>query len=139
MSKGYANNAMAAYRAVGAWGGVEAADPQRLVQLMLDAAVDGVKRAQGYLVGGDRPAKAAEISRVVDVLYNLRAALDHEAGGELATRLENLYEYVARRLTLANVRDDGDILEEAAWLIGQIRDAWAALPAQADAPAAATV
>jgi flagellar protein FliS len=124
---------MSAYRSVGVYGGVEGADSQRLIQLLLDGAVGAIQTAGAHLERGDLPAKAREISRAVNIVDALRANLDHQSGGEIAGNLERLYDYLVRRLTLANASNDADAIQESAALLGQIRDAWSAIGGQAPA------
>ncbi len=120
-------NALNAYRSVDVYGGVEAADGPRLIQLLLVGAVAAIQAAGAHLGRGDLPAKARELSRAVNIVDTLRANLDHDQGGEIAANLEQLYDYVARRLTLANARNDAAMLEESMGLLSQIRDAWSAM------------
>ncbi len=69
--------------------------------------------------------KCQQIGRAVRILdEGLRAALDLEAGGDVAHNHHALYIYVISRLTLANLRNDVSILEEADRLIRPIREAW---------------
>lgn len=117
-------NALNAYRSVDVYGGVEAADGPRLIELLLVGVVAAIQAAGAHLGRGDLPAKAQELSRAVNIVDTLRASLDHDQGGEIAANLEQIYEYVARRLTLANARNDAAMLEESMRLLSQIRDAW---------------
>ena len=47
----------------------------------------------------------------------------------------DLYDYIERRLLLANLRDDVTLIDEAARLLGELRGAWATLAERAGAPA----
>ena len=71
----------------------------------------------------------AAVTHLVDARHlvpdaALGDALDLEAGGDVAHNLHALYSYVISRLTLANLRNDVSILEEADRLIRPIREAW---------------
>ena len=57
----------------------------------------------------------------------LRGSLDLGAGGELAANLHNLYDYMVRRLLLANANSDAKLLAEVASLLDNVRSAWAAI------------
>ena len=59
--------------------------------------------------------------RLID---GLRSCLDHERGGEVAANLAALYEYMTRRLTEANLRNDQRPLDEVADLLDEIRGGW---------------
>ncbi|MNT32306.1 Flagellar protein FliS [compost metagenome] len=51
--------------------------------------------------------------------------LDHEVGGEISANLESLYEYMVRRLMLANLRSDAALLAEVDTLLESLASAWA--------------
>ncbi len=129
---------MQAYRSVGVYSGVEAADPRQLIQLLLDGAVGAVQAAGAHLARRDMPAKAQELSRAVKIVDALRASLDLERGGDVAANLERLYDYIERQLTLANARNDGELMVESIGLLAQVRDAWVTVVDQAPPAAVAT-
>ncbi len=52
-------------------------------------------------------------------------SLGLDEGGELATRLLQLYDYIHRRLVQANVRKDTEAIVEAVHLLSGLREAWA--------------
>jgi flagellar protein FliS len=58
----------------------------------------------------------------------LQASLDYDSGGEIAENLGNLYDYMSRRLVVANLRNDGSILDEVASLIVEIKMGWDGIP-----------
>ncbi|TSE25166.1 flagellar export chaperone FliS [Tepidimonas aquatica] len=103
---------------------VAAASPHELVAMIFEALDQALLNALGALQRGDVPAKAAALSKAVQLLEEgLRAALDPK-GGELTERLDVLYEYCARRLTEANLHNDGERVEEVRRLIAPVADAW---------------
>jgi flagellar protein FliS len=52
-----------------------------------------------------------------------------EKGGELAKNLDELYNYVTRRLLHVNARNDLQALDEIYGLMIEIRSAWESVPA----------
>jgi flagellar protein FliS len=52
------------------------------------------------------------------------AALDMERGGKIAENLALLYEYMLRRLTLANATNDAGIVDEVSGLVSTIKHGW---------------
>lgn len=103
---------------------VAAASPHELVAMIFEALDQALLSALGALQRGDVPAKAAALSKAVQLLEEgLRAALDPKAG-ELTERLDTLYEYCTRRLTEANLHNDSERIEEVRRLIGPVADAW---------------
>src|SRR5690606_27077331 len=64
------------------------------------------------------------ISKTIEIVGGLRGFLDMEKGGEIAEQLENLYEYMERRLLQANLKNDVEILDEVAGLIREVKEGW---------------
>jgi flagellar protein FliS len=115
--------------------GVAAADPHQLIGMLFDGFTAAVAEARGALRRRDVSAKCAAIARAVRIVdEGLRAGLDIKAGGALARDLGNLYAYIVKRLTEANLRNDEAALEECLRLMQPIHEAWTAI---APRPAAA--
>jgi len=117
-------SAMKEYEQVGARSQVEGAPPERLVQLMLEGAIDRISLARGAMENAQVAIKGERIGKAISLVEGLRASLDHERGGELAGNLDALYEYAARRLLEANLRNDVTILDEVSRLLREIKQAW---------------
>jgi len=117
-------SAMREYEQVGARSQIEGASPERLIQLMLEGALDRVALARGAMENGETAAKGERIGKAISLVEGLRASLDHERGGELAGNLDALYEYASRRLLEANLRNDVAILDEVSNLLREIKQAW---------------
>jgi flagellar protein FliS len=69
------------------------------------------------------------ISRAVDIVQELRASLNLEAGGQIAANMADLYDYASNQLVRANLQNKPELLDEAANLLRQIRSAWIQIPA----------
>jgi len=124
------NPRMAAYRSTLVHGGVANAGPHALVQMLLDAAVDRMVAARGCIERGELVGKAKLLHSCVIIIAELRGSLDLAKGGALARNLRDLYEYMTRRLLVANVRSDATCVNEVLSLLGEIRSAWTAIGSQ---------
>jgi flagellar protein FliS len=116
-----------AYRAAGAHGRVEGADPHRLVQLMFEALLDRLALARGHMERGRTGPKGEALSRAIALFEALSASLDLERGGDIAVNLRALYDYSMRRLLDANLRNDTAALDEVAGLVREVKSAWDAI------------
>lgn len=135
-SPGRPNPFANAYRQVGAETAVADATPHHLVAMLFDACLDAMAQARGGLRSGQVEAKCRAIGRAVRIVEEgLRSALDLREGGPLAADLDALYGYLTMRLTLANLRNDEQALEECQRLITPLRDAWRDIGPQAAATA----
>ncbi len=105
------------------------ASPHKLIDMCLAGALERVAIAKGAMQRGELGEKARRISAAVAIVEHLRLSLDAKAGGELARNLDQLYDYVIRRLTYANSRNDCEALDEVTALLGQIKSGWDGLAA----------
>ena len=127
-----------AYAQNEASGGVEAADSHRLILMLYDGAIAAAHQGIAHLRGRDVPAKCAAVGKALRIVdEGLRAAVDRNAGGELASRLLDLYDYMTMRLLQANLRNDAAALDEVARLLSDLRSAWAQIRPAAPARTAA--
>lgn len=123
--------AASAYKRVAVESSIEAADPHQLVHMLFDALLQSVARARGALERGDLAEKGQQIGKAVRIIEEgLKAGLD-PAGGEMTRNLGALYAYCVRRLTEANLRNDGAALAEVVGLIEPVAQAWQDIRSQA--------
>ncbi|MHB1368831.1 MAG: flagellar export chaperone FliS [Pseudomonadaceae bacterium] len=120
-------NAMAAmrqYQQVGVKAQVTEADPHRLIQMLMQGGLDRIAQARGAMEREAFAEKGVLIGKAINIIGGLRDVLDKEAGGELATNLERLYEYMTMRLFEASRHNDVSKLDEVAKLLGEIKSGW---------------
>jgi len=129
MNTGKLNTAVDQYNKISVTSGVEAADPHRLIQMLMQGALEKVAIAKGYLERDDVPNKGVHISWAISIIEGLRASLNLDEGGEVAKNLEDLYEYMIRRLLRANLENDAALLDEVSALLQTVKQAWDELPA----------
>ena len=126
-------NKLAAYSSAAAHGGVAAADPHKLIVMLMDGAIERIRAAQSSIQRGDIAEKAQLIQRAVAIIGELHASLDVSAGGQIAANLSALYDYMTRTLLKATVDNKTEMLEEVARLLHDLRGAWVAIPTAARA------
>lgn len=127
-------SAIAKYQTVGLHGDVEAASPHRLIELMMEGALDRIAQAQSALLRAEIAGKCESVSKAINLIEGLRASLDHSHDAPVAGNLDALYEYMARRLLEANLHNDLAVFREVAGLLRSIYDAWHAIPSDAREP-----
>lgn len=125
-----------AYASIGLETQVMSASPEQLIVLLFDGARAAVAKAGLHLQHGRVAQRGEAISRAIAIIdTGLKASLDMQAGGELASNLAATYDAIMHNLLLANLHADASRLELAASLLAQIGDAWRqATMAQAGAP-----
>jgi len=122
------HSAVKQYNKVGVSSGVESASPHRLIQMLMVGALEKINMAKGQMKRGEVSPKGGNISWAISIIDGLRASLDLNTGGEIAQNLDDLYDYMTRRLARANVENDADILDEVASLLRSIKGSWDEVP-----------
>jgi len=131
MSSAAQYRATSAYNSVAAHGGVAAADPHRLILMLMDGALERIAQAHGRLQHHELAEKNRLLHAAVSIIDELRSSLDLRMGGVIAANLDDLYDYMARQLIAANLQNKPEILDEVAHLLREIRSAWVLLPPEA--------
>lgn len=98
--------------------------PHKLIQLMLEGAIERIDQAKQTLSEGQEEETGHLIGKAVGIVDGLKGSLDHEQGGEIATHLDNLYGYINNRLCEAEVETGDEILTEAGQLLTEVKSGW---------------
>jgi flagellar protein FliS len=106
------------------------ATPHRLVQMLMEGALDKISIARGAVERKDVQSRHDHIFWAIAIIDGLRSGLDFEKGGEVAANMDSLYDYMRRRLTEANAGNNIEMLDEVTSLMKEIKDAWDAMPEQ---------
>ncbi len=130
MNYGKKSSGAAQYGKVAAESETGFANPHRLVQMLMEGALDKVATAKGCIERNDLGGKSRQISWAMSIISGLRTSLDMEAGGPIAANLDDLYEYMTRRLIDASTQNDPAALDEVSSLMLEIKGAWDAMPDQ---------
>ena len=125
-------NPLAAYRETR----VRTAGPGQLVVMLYDEAVRQCDLALGPLerAEGPKPGEIEKVNKalgkVQDIVTELQASLDFEAGGELASNLFALYVWFNSELLESNISKDGKRIRAVRILLDELRGAWTVAAAQ---------
>jgi flagellar protein FliS len=99
----------------------------RLIVLLYDGAIKFMKLAIKELEAQNYEAKGRYISRAQDIINELNAILDVDAGGEIAANLRKLYCFMNRRLAEANTQRDPQMIREVVTLMEELNQSWKAI------------
>lgn len=130
----FGSSGIHAYAQVGVETGIATADPHRLIGMLYDGLLQALAEAREAMQAGQIARKGERVSKAIRILEEgLRASLDRSRGAQIAMQLDSLYEYMITRLLGANLKNDAQALDEVAKLVGELRDAWQAMPTEARA------
>lgn len=122
-------SALQQYQTVNNQAQAAAADPHRLIQMLMEGGLTRLAQARGAMEREQTALKGELIGKAIGIVGGLRQGLDLENGGEIAVNLDRLYEYMTRRLMEANVQNDPAILEEVSSLLREVKSGWDAIAA----------
>ena len=104
------------------------ASPHQLINMLIGERWNRVASAKGAIARNEVGRKGELISAAIAIIDNLRASLDHNAGGEISANLASLYDYMEQILVEANLQSDVSKLDEVSGLLTQIRAGWESYP-----------
>ena len=121
--------ALRQYQKVNSHAQISEASPHRLIQMLMEGALERMAQAKGAMARGDIPQKALLITKTIDIITGLRAGLREENNDdkEALRQLDSLYEYMTKQLTLANAKNDPELIDEVARLLITVKSGWDAI------------
>ncbi len=134
-------NPLAAYRETR----VKTASPGQLIVMLYDEAIKQLDAAVRYMGDGPKPRPEnierinAALGKAQDVVTELMASLDFEAGGEIAQNLFALYVWFGHEILEANIRKEPSRLTSVRTMLADLREAWAEVASKAQGGSTAAV
>jgi flagellar protein FliS len=96
----------------------------RLIVMLYEGAIKFLRLAIKKLEEKDYAGKGYYINKAQDIINELNAVLNTEAGGELAANLRKLYVFMVRHLAEANVKKDPNMIREVISLLEELLQGW---------------
>lgn len=103
---------------------VNTADQKKLILMMYDGAIQFIQQAHLKLQNNDIMEKGLDVAKAQRIVSELQNALDLKRGGEIAVSLDTLYVYVNNQLSVANLKNSQDHLNNAMAVLKELREAW---------------
>ncbi|WP_439854860.1 flagellar export chaperone FliS [Pseudomonas yamanorum] len=125
--------ALRQYQKVNTHAQISEASPHRLVQLLMEGALDRMAQAKGAMARGDIAQKGLMLGKAVDILVGLRDGLNPEKTEDplALQQLDNLYAFMSMRLLEANRQNDAVMIDEVAGLLITLKEGWDGIAAEA--------
>lgn len=119
------NNTISAYQHVGIETSIESANPHKLILMLFEGAQEALAKARMHMQHNEIAEKGKMVSKAIMIIdHGLKASLDMNAGGDLAVKLQALYDYMTYRLLVANIQNNQEIINEVNKLLSELHDAW---------------
>jgi flagellar protein FliS len=110
---------------------VMSASPNKLIEMLLQAAIKNIKLAQLALENKELAKAHESFIKTQNILVELRTSLDQEQGGEIAADLAALYDYMYQQLIEANVKKVVEPAQEVSKLLTELLESWQTITASA--------
>ncbi|MFA6506351.1 MAG: flagellar export chaperone FliS [Treponemataceae bacterium] len=130
------SNALSAYRETR----IRTASQGQLVVMLYDEAVKQLDLALEIIGSGKvKPETIERLNKAVvkaqEIVTELMASLDFDAGGEIAHNLFSLYNWFNRELLQANISKDAVRVQAVRNMMNDLRSAWQEIAARTSAEA----
>ncbi len=106
---------------------VETAGPIGLIVMLYDRAIVLLNKAKDEISGQQYEAKGCTLDKASEIIYELITTLDKDKGGEIASSLEGLYNFILREITNANSKLNTKSLDNAIKILSELRESWESL------------
>ena len=100
------------------------ATPLHLVVMLYDAAICSLEEARGCMERKDIYGRCKAVNKCSSVLSELQASLNLREGGDIASTLNRLYEYMRMTLLRASTEQNPNLVVEVLGLLESLRSAW---------------
>lgn len=104
------------------------ADSHKLIDLLLEGALEKINLSKSHMENGDIDQKCKNIGLAIDIIGGLQASLNKDEGGALAEKLDKAYSQMQARLLNANINNDLKGLDEVHMALKNIREGWNEIP-----------
>ena len=118
------NKGLAQYQQVNVNAGVEGASPHRLIQMLMEGVMQRLAEAKGAIQRSASADKGAAIGKAITIVSGLRDSLNKDVDGEIASNLDELYDYMQRRMLEANLANSEEMVDEVMALMRTVKSGW---------------
>ena len=98
-----------------------------LIVMLYDGAIRSIRQAIIALEAGNLSAKGEYVAKATDIIVELNSVLDMDEGGEIASDLRRLYEFMIEHLTKAHIKNDPEMFGEVISLLDDLNQGWKAI------------
>lgn len=119
-----------AYKKISVDSQLTAASPHKVIQMLMGGAIERLIQGKAAMQVGNIAAKGERLGKALNIVISLRTCLSMEDGGEIATNLDSLYDYMIRQISKANSENIDDPIDDVIYILREIKSAWDLIPSQ---------
>jgi flagellar secretion chaperone FliS len=117
-------------------GNVLTSSPIELVRIVYRFVIDQLGEAIRCTNAGDIEGRGVAVTKATNGIVELLSSLDQRQGGDVSSRLADLYGYCASRILQGHIDQDKTPFEEVSALMSTILQGWEQVSVEPVAPAA---
>lgn len=121
-------SSLQSYRKVSLDSEIAVASPHRIIQMMFAGALERLAQSRFAIERNDLQNKALYIGKAIGLINGLNSSLNMDAGGEIASNLNDLYEFMLVKITEANINNDVQAIDDVTGILKIIKEGWDAIP-----------
>lgn len=106
---------------------IETADPATLILMLFDRAIVLLDKAKKEILAKQYEQKGYSLSKANEIIAELASSLDMEKGGEIATSLSRLYNFVMRQIIDADMNLNTKAIDNARRIVSEVRESWSSI------------
>ena len=122
-------SSLQSYRKVSVESEISVASPHRIIQMMFDGALQRLAQSRYAIENNDVANKGIYIGKAIGIITGLNNSLNMDAGGDIASNLSDLYDFMLRRVSEANLNNDASAIDDVSDILRTIKEGWDQIPA----------
>ncbi len=103
---------------------IETANPAALILMLYDRAIVLLDKAKNEIIEEQYEEKGYSLTKANEIIAELAGSLDMKKGGEIATSLSRLYNFVMREIIDADTNLNTDAIDNARRIVSELRESW---------------
>ena len=103
---------------------IETANPATLILMLFDRAIVLLDRAKNEILEKQYEEKGYSLTKANEIIAELLGALDMEKGGEIASSLSRLYNFVMHEIIDADKNKNTNAIDNAKRIVSELRESW---------------
>ncbi|MDB1123294.1 flagellar export chaperone FliS [Vibrio algarum] len=117
-----------AYKKVSVDSQLSAASPHKVIQMLMAGAIERLVQGKAAMAQGNIAVKGERLGKALDIVISLRTCLSMDEGGDVAQNLDQLYEFMISQISVANMENNPQAIDDVIDILREIKSAWDQIP-----------
>ncbi|MCL4142634.1 UNVERIFIED_CONTAM: hypothetical protein GTU68_055313 [Idotea baltica] len=119
-----------AYKKVSIDSQLSAASPHKVIQMLMAGAIERLIQGKAAMQQGNIAVKGERLGKALDIVISLRTCLSMDDGGDIASNLDSLYDFMIRQISQANQNNEPQSIDDVVEMLREIKSAWDQIPVE---------